>query len=62
MKNKDENTFFKFTKKITEQVADRKISNAKNTEILDCIPLIKGKQSVYVMDWAKHEIVYSRGI
>ena len=51
-----------FSKNISEELQTKVISNIKDMSILDCIPLIEGKQCMYIMDWPKYEITYARGV
>ncbi len=57
-----EKSFTEFGKKISKNFKNKSISHKKDAGILDCIPLIEGKQCMYIIDWTTYSIKYSRGI
>ena len=51
-----------FSKNISIELKSKTILHKKDASILDCIPLIEGKQCIYIMDWTKYKLTYLRGI
>lgn len=51
----------KFSKAIAKNLEGRVITN-QNFESINHFPLIKSKQSLYIMDWQQSKITYSKGI
>lgn len=57
-----EKSISEFSRDISYDLKSKVISDKKDLGILDCIPIIKGKQCIYVMDWPKYKITYARGV
>ncbi len=57
-----EKSISEFSRDISYELKNKVTSHKKNLGILDCIPIIEGKQCIYVMDWPQYKITYSRGV
>jgi len=57
-----EKSISEFSRDISYELKSKVISNKKDLGILDCIPIIEGKQCIYVMDWPQYKITYARGV
>ena len=57
-----EKSISEFSRDISYELKNKVISDKKDFGILDCIPIIKGKQCIYVMDWPQYKITYGRGV
>ena len=51
-----------FGQKLARNLSDKYIDTLKNTRILDYFPIIDQKQALYLIDWTKYEISYTKGI
>lgn len=57
---KDTTGLLEFSNDISNQL--KPLVNKKKFNDLNSFPIIKGKQAIYVMDWSKDKITYSRGV
>jgi len=57
-----EKSISEFSKDISKQLQSKTVSNKKILNVLDCIPLINKKQCMYIMDWPKYQLTYTKGI
>jgi len=57
-----EKSINEFGKKVSRKLEKKIISNKRDHSILDCIPLIHGKQCMYIIDWTQYKITYHRGV
>lgn len=51
-----------FSREISTELQSKVIVEKRDMSILDCIPLIEGKQCMYIMDWLGYKLTYLRGI
>jgi len=56
-----EKSISEFSKDISKQLQSKTVSHKRILNVLDCIPLIRGKQCMYIMDWPKYKLTYTRG-
>ncbi|RUA12100.1 MAG: hypothetical protein DSY82_02100 [Flavobacteriia bacterium] len=57
-----EKSINEFGKKVSRKLKKKVISNKRDFDILDCIPLIRGKQCMYIVDWTQYKMTYIRGL
>ena len=57
-----EKSISEFSRDVSCELKSKVISDKKDLGILDCIPIIEGKQCIYVMDWPQYKITYARGV
>lgn len=60
--NTVEKSISEFSRDISLKLKDKAFSEKKDLGILDCIPIIKRKQCIYIMDWTQYKLTYVRGI
>ena len=57
-----EKSISEFGKNISIELKSKVISKKRDLSVFDCIPIIEGKQCMYIMDWTQYKITYARGI
>ncbi len=57
-----EKSISEFSRNISNKLQSRAVLEKKDMSILNCIPLITGKQCIYIMDWPQYKITYARGV
>jgi len=57
-----EKTINEFGRKVSKKLKNKILTHKKDYGILDCIPLIKGKQCMYIIDWTSYKMTYIRGL
>ncbi len=57
-----ENSINEFGKNVSRKLENKVINNKRDHSVLDCIPLIKGKQCMYIVDWTQYKMTYVRGL